>query len=82
MPTLRSSPDKGTPESVSMANEATRGSRAPNPAVAADLLSPEERHERICRAAYRRAQDRGFISGGELEDWLLAEREVDNVSEG
>ena len=35
------------------------------------------RHERIARAAYERAAERGFEPGHELEDWLAAEREID-----
>ena len=46
---------------------------APNAA----LVSPEERDSRISRAAYLRGEARGFAPGGELEDWLSAEREVD-----
>lgn len=33
----------------------------------------------IATAAYYRAQRRGFLPGYELEDWLAAEREVDEV---
>jgi hypothetical protein len=33
-------------------------------------------HDRIARAAYRRAQARGFEPGHELDDWLEAEQEV------
>jgi Protein of unknown function (DUF2934) len=40
-------------------------------------LTVEERHRRICELAYRRAEQRGFAPGGEIEDWLEAEREVD-----
>lgn len=40
-------------------------------------LTPAERHRRICDLAYRRAEQRGFTPGSELEDWLDAEREVD-----
>lgn len=40
-------------------------------------LTAAERHIRICELAYRRAEQRGFAPGGELEDWLEAEREVD-----
>ena len=36
-----------------------------------------ERHSRIAEAAYQRAHARNFEPGGELEDWLRAEREVD-----
>jgi Protein of unknown function (DUF2934) len=40
-------------------------------------LTPEARHTRIAVAAYRLAEGRGFTPGGELEDWLRAELEVD-----
>ncbi len=40
-------------------------------------LAPHEREQVIAAAAYFRAQQRGFIPGGELEDWLQAEAEVD-----
>jgi hypothetical protein len=40
-------------------------------------LTPAERHQRICELAYRRAEQRGFAPGNEIEDWLDAEREVD-----
>jgi hypothetical protein len=38
--------------------------------------TPEARHARIAEAAYRKAGNRGFAPGGELDDWLAAEREV------
>jgi DUF2934 family protein len=40
-------------------------------------VSDEMRRAMISEAAYLRAEQRGFTSGYELEDWLLAEREVD-----
>jgi hypothetical protein len=40
-------------------------------------LTAAERHRRICDLAYRRAEQRGFTPGGEVDDWLEAEREVD-----
>jgi hypothetical protein len=45
-------------------------------AAAGRQESPEERHARIAEIAYRKAGARGFAPGGELEDWLAAEREV------
>ena len=39
--------------------------------------SPEQRHERIAVVAFRLAESRGFAPGGELEDWLRAESEID-----
>ncbi len=38
---------------------------------------PQERHQLIAEAAYRRAEQRGFEPGYELSDWLAAEAEVD-----
>lgn len=35
------------------------------------------REDLIRTAAYFRAEHRGFAPGGELEDWLEAEREID-----
>jgi len=46
----------------------------------ADLSAPIDagrRHVLIAEAAYYRAQARGFGDGDMLEDWLAAEREVD-----
>ncbi len=36
-----------------------------------------DRLKRIAEAAYRRAQQRNFAPGHDLEDWLEAEKEVD-----
>jgi hypothetical protein len=38
----------------------------------------ESREARIAEAAYWRAERRGFTAGQELDDWLAAEREVDD----
>ena len=37
----------------------------------------DTREARIAEAAYWRAERRGFAPGGEMEDWLQAERELD-----
>jgi len=37
----------------------------------------EERHRRICEAAYFLAQERGFAPGHQLDDWLAAEQHID-----
>ena len=39
--------------------------------------SSDDRHSTIAKVAYQRAHARNFAPGGELEDWLSAEREVD-----
>lgn len=38
----------------------------------------DSREARIAERAYWRAERRGFAPGHELEDWLHAEREIDN----
>ena len=39
-------------------------------------LGEEERRRMIAEAAYYRAMRRGFAAGGEMDDWLAAEREI------
>ena len=43
------------------------------------FVFPSERHQMIARAAYYRAERRGFQPGRELDDWLRAEHEVNSV---
>jgi hypothetical protein len=61
-----------------------RGAKFPKPATGKDpqtkpvsRISPEERKRLIAETAYFIAERRGFAPGWELEDWLLAEAEVD-----
>lgn len=42
-------------------------------------VSATERAVMIARAAYLRAERRGFTPGHELEDWLAAEREINRL---
>lgn len=44
-------------------------------------ISHEQRWQMIAEAAYHRAESRGFAVGGEVEDWLAAEAEVDTMLE-
>jgi hypothetical protein len=37
----------------------------------------DDRQQRIAERAYQLAEQRGFVPGGEVADWLAAEREVD-----
>lgn len=41
----------------------------------------EARRGMIAEAAYYRAQARGFGPGGEMHDWLEAEREIDRMTQ-
>jgi hypothetical protein len=56
---------------------AAAATKKPEPPAAHGPLGAQERQSKIAEAAYRRAHARGFEPGGELEDWLTAEREVD-----
>jgi hypothetical protein len=42
-------------------------------------VSREERHALICNAAYYLAERRGFANGDPAQDWLMAEKEVDQL---
>lgn len=44
-------------------------------------VSEEARRAMIAQAAYLRAERRGFAPGGEVEDWMAAEAEVDALLE-
>lgn len=46
-------------------------------AVAPVTVSEDVRRGMIAEAAYLRAERRGFAPGGESEDWIAAEAEVD-----
>ena len=48
---------------------------APAPAA----VDPEERYQEVAKAAYLRAEHRGFLPGHELQDWLSAEAELDKL---
>jgi hypothetical protein len=61
-----SAPEVTTPDS-------RRKASSPEMQPRADL----NRVQRIQDAAYRRAQERGFAPGAELDDWLAAERQID-----
>ena len=54
------------------------------PAAPRNSAEPPAAHERtvsraelVAVAAYFRAQQRNFSPGGEIDDWLAAEREID-----
>jgi hypothetical protein len=51
---------------------------SPGSATAA-LIEPERRYALIAQAAYFLSERRGFRPGGELDDWLAAETEIDRT---
>jgi hypothetical protein len=42
-------------------------------------IDPDLRHRLISEAAFHRYESRGFADGYELDDWLAAESEVDQM---
>jgi len=42
-------------------------------------VTPEQRNQMICDAAYYRAERRGFIGGNSEQDWIEAELEIDQL---
>jgi hypothetical protein len=60
----------------------TRRKQAGNAATMAPTVSVDERRGMIAKAAYLRGERRGFAPGGEAEDWLAAEQEIDALLGG
>jgi hypothetical protein len=52
--------------------------RPPEPARSRD---DEDRWEWIAERAYYRSERRGFVPGFEIDDWLAAERELEQLIE-
>jgi hypothetical protein len=48
-------------------------------AAAVPAYSGEDRYRMIAEAAYYRAESRGFEGGSDLDDWLAAEMEIDQI---
>jgi hypothetical protein len=76
-------PASGPTEAAVELLQDTEQEREPQAATAAGLsgsrpeMSDVARRDMIERAAYFRAEQRGFAPGQEVEDWLAAERDVE-----
>ena len=68
---VQSSP---TPRSTRTTSRTAQPKTRPVPPA---LIDQNLRREMIAKAAYYRAERRGFEPGHEAEDWLAAESEVD-----
>jgi len=81
MPTVQTRTQKSKPTSKSSGRGAisakSPAKSAPEPrADVVPSISVEERERLVARAAYFRAEKRGFAPGCELQDWIEAEAEV------
>lgn len=83
--TIVRTPRRKEPSHIASQADATESSSQPNlPSQPNSVLGhsggfidPEQRHAMIAEAAYYRAQHRSFEPGHELEDWCVAEGEID-----
>lgn len=65
---------------VAVRRETKRVQPLPAESVADSLgYSGEDRYRMIAEAAYFRAESRGFEGGSDLDDWLAAEMEIDQI---
>lgn len=69
----KAAPRRRSATAVAAANARTDGATA---------VTADERRGMIAQCAYYRAESRGWVAGGELEDWLDAERQVDALLAG
>ena len=72
---------KMTGRGVMVAGRSKQGNPEVRPGAGPALSAPE-RQMLIARAAYFRAEKRGFAPGGELQDWAEAEAEVLRLTGG
>jgi hypothetical protein len=67
---------------VSDGRDTSSGDSFPEVKLSHEPVRLADREQRIAVRAHQLAQARGFAPGGELEDWLQAEREVDAQASG
>ena len=75
----RSQKIKATPKTADRGAKATAQPKPGNPSTLpgpGPAMSAQERETLIARAAYFRAEKRGFAPGSELQDWVEAEAEL------
>lgn len=58
-----------------------KASTSTTPSHGKPRIDDNARQAMIAQAAYFRAERRGFTDGGELNDWLEAEREISRMLE-
>lgn len=68
-----------TVQAVPRSRVSAKGSPSAAPSLHEKARSGEDRYRMIAEAAYFRAERRGFVAGSELQDWLAAEIEVDEL---
>jgi Protein of unknown function (DUF2934) len=74
-----SNPGTASPSRSAGRSKLTKPPAIGQAAAARAALPAEQRHTMIAIAAYYISERRGFEAGHELEDWLLAESEIDRA---
>jgi len=74
----RKTPSKRSTAVASTDGAVKSGTRSRKPR-AVKTVAADERHRMIELRAYYRAEGRGFVTGFELDDWLAAEAEVEQL---
>ena len=46
--------------------------------TAARTISYQQRYQKIAEAAYLISEQQGFLPGNEMDNWLIAEKEIDS----
>jgi hypothetical protein len=75
--TAAATPPAAPAEKVAAPRRSAAPKGADSEAATRITVSEDARRAMIAQAAYLRAERRGFTPGGEVEDWLAAEAEVD-----
>lgn len=65
------------PQKHTASQPKTKGSKLETTTDERDMgVTPEQRHQMIAEAAYKRAQKRSFVGGNPENDWYEAEAEI------
>ena len=69
------------PQKDTASKAKTKGSKLITTTGDGDMgaATPEQRHQMIAEAAYRRAQKRSFVGGNPEDDWYEAEAEIGQI---
>jgi hypothetical protein len=69
------------PQKDSASQAKTKGFKLETTSGDGDMgaVTPEQRHQMIAEAAYRRAQQRSFVGGNPEDDWYEAEAEFSQI---
>jgi len=67
------------PKATSLARPASKAAPRTTPRKRENAATEEERNRMICEAAYFLAESRGFVGGDPGQDWIEAERQIDEM---